>query len=238
MFNRMASAYAARPPYPAALLDELAARLGPPGSRVGDVGAGIGHVALPLAARGFAVVAVEPALQMLDRLQLRAATAGVSLESRHATAEALPLESAGLDALVVADALHFMDVTLASNEMARVLGPRGAVAVIVSEPADTPYMRALMEIVDDSVPRRARKVRPFVQQLAKVVGVKLQAQSFEDEAPVTRARLEQILRSISFIGPAMNNERFARFCRRLRALPGEPVWARSLTLFTGQRMAR
>ena len=32
--------------------------------------------------------------------------------------------------------------------------------------------------------------------------------------------LESILRSISFIGPALNPQRFARFHERIRALPG------------------
>ncbi len=235
VFNRMVDVYAARPPYPAALLDSLVARLGPAGSRVVDVGAGIGHLALPLAARGFELVAVEPALAMLEELRKGAAAARLELATVHATAEALPLERASQDAVLVADALHFLDATLASNELARVLRPHGAVAVVVSEPADTPYMRTLTQIIDDSVPRRARQVLPAVRQLAKVVGVQLEARTFHDEVAVTPARLEQILRSISFIGPAMNGERFAAFSRRVHALPAQPVWARRFTLFTGQR---
>ena len=50
VFNRMADVYDARPAYPAALLDALVALA--PGSRVLDLGAGTGKLALPLAARG------------------------------------------------------------------------------------------------------------------------------------------------------------------------------------------
>lgn len=238
VFNRMADVYAARPPYPAPLLEQLVARLGPVGARVGDLGAGIGHLALPLAQRGFEVVAVEPALAMLERLRERADAERLELTALHATAEALPLERAGLDAIVVADALHFLDVTLAANEMARVLAPAGALAVLISEPADTPYMRTLQRVIDDAVPRRPRQVLPAVRQVAKVVGVELEVAVFEEELSVSLERLESILRSISFIGPAMNAERFAAFRRRIHGLPGEPVWARRMSLFTGRRPAR
>ena len=42
------------------------------------------------------------------------------------------------------------------------------------------------------------------------------------------------LRSISFIGPAMNPERFAAFHEKIRALPERPVWARRFTLHAGR----
>ena len=67
VFNRMADVYDARPAYPLGLIDALAELA--TGRLVGDLGAGIGHVALPLAQRGFDVIAIEPAQTMLDRLR-------------------------------------------------------------------------------------------------------------------------------------------------------------------------
>ena len=125
VFNRMAEFYAARPPYPAALVDALAELAGPVGSRVGDLGAGVGHLALPLAARGFDVVAIEAAQAMLDQLRAAAAARGIALRALHAAAEQLPLETACLDLVVVADALHFLDTELTARQIARVLA-RGA----------------------------------------------------------------------------------------------------------------
>ncbi|HVU51011.1 MAG TPA: methyltransferase type 11, partial [Polyangia bacterium] len=58
VFNRMAEVYDARPPYPTALVDALSA-LAPAGAPVADLGAGTGHLALPLAARGLDVTAIE-----------------------------------------------------------------------------------------------------------------------------------------------------------------------------------
>ena len=97
---------------------------------------------------------------------------------------------------------------------------------------------ALQRVIDDAVPRRPRQVLPAVRQVAKVVGVELEVAVFEEELSVSLERLESILRSISFIGPAMNAERFAAFRRRIHGLPGEPAWARRMTLFTGRRPAR
>ena len=64
VFNRLADDYRARPGYPAALVDRLHALAGGAGTVV-DLGAGTGLLALPLAGRGLAVRAVEPASAML-----------------------------------------------------------------------------------------------------------------------------------------------------------------------------
>jgi SAM-dependent methyltransferase len=235
VFNRMADVYDARPPYPAALVDALAA-LAPPGGRVADLGAGTGHLALPLAARGLDVTAVEPARDMLERLRAGAAALRLPVCAEHATAEATPLARSSVDLVVVADALHFIDAQLVGEEIARVLRRGGALAVVTAALGDTPYMRAVRAVIDDSVPRRPRAL---VQQLVHVAA---QAEAplvdegvFHDETPVDRETLERILRSISFIGPAMHEGRFAAFRRRVHALAGPAVWARTFTLRAGRR---
>lgn len=236
IFNRMADVYASRPAYPSELVSALAEIAARTGGSIADLGAGIGHLALPLAERGFAVTAIEPARVMLDVLEHSAHERGLELCALHATAEALPLDSASVGLVLVADALHFLDKELTAAEIARVLTPRGALAVVTSEFTPTPFMRHLVELMQAAAPRRPRDVTPSVEQLAAIAKVRLgPARQFVDETPVDRATLERILRSISFIGPAMNAERFAAFRERVHALSDAPVWARTFTLRAGQR---
>ena len=234
VFNRMADVYDARPAYPSALIDALAG-LAPGRGRVGDLGAGIGHVALPLAERGLHVVAVEPAQAMLDRLDSEARRRRLTVRAVHATAESLPLDDASLDLVVVADAVHFLDAELAAREIARVLAPKGALAIVTCELGETPYMKGLVENINASVPRRPRNVEQTLVQIPAMSGIRFASpRRFHDETPVDGHTLERILRSISFIGPAMNPARFAAFRTRVHALPGPPVWARTFTLRAGR----
>ena len=236
VFNRMAEFYAARPPYPVALVDALAELAGPVGRRVGDLGAGIGHLALPLAERGLDVVAVEAAQAMLDQLRAAAAERGIALRALHAAAEQLPLDPACLDLVVVADALHFLDTELTARQIARVLAPRGALALVTCQFGDTPFMRGVVRLIEEAVPRRPRALTQSIVHLSALSEVPLtDERRFHDETPIDHATLERILRSISFIGPAMHPARFAAFRRRVHALPDAPVWARTFVLRSGRR---
>lgn len=235
VFNRMADAYMARPAYPAPLIDALVELAS--GGTVIDVGAGVGHVALPLAARGLEVVAVEPALAMLEHLRETAKDRGLPLRAEHATAEALPLPDRTAALIVIADALHFVDAELTAHEIARVLTPRGALAIVTCELGASPFMRALERVMAESAPRRPRRVDAALAQIISLARLRpLPAQRFEDETPVGAATLEEILRSISFIGPAMSAERFAAFRERIHALPGPAVWSRTFTLHAARRL--
>jgi len=236
VFNRMAEFYAARPAYPAALIDALAELAGPAGSRIGDLGAGVGHLALPLSERGFEVVAIEAAQAMLDQLAAAATDRGLPLRALHAAAEALPLEPASLDLVVVADALHFLDTELTARQIARVLAPRGALALVTCGFAETPFMRGVVRLMEEAAPRRPRALTQSIVHLSALTDIPLtDERRFQDQTPIDHQTLERILRSISFIGPAMNPVRFAAFRERVHALPDAPVWARTFVLRSGRR---
>jgi SAM-dependent methyltransferase len=68
-----------RPPYPDEAIDAIAQRFGLQDGRwVIDLGCGPGQVAIPLAARGARVCAVDPSPEMLDEGRAEAARAGVT----------------------------------------------------------------------------------------------------------------------------------------------------------------
>jgi ubiquinone/menaquinone biosynthesis C-methylase UbiE len=247
VFNRMAEVYSARPAYPRALIQALVqgstpcvpAGHGSPLLRVLDLGAGTGHLSLPLASAGCQVVAVEPARAMLDVLEANAAaqgTPGLALRTLHATAEALPLAEHSVDLAVVADALHFLDAELAGREVSRVLSPGGALAVVTCSLGDTPFMRGVVRTMEEAAPRRPRDMAGTSVQFFRTAGVTQTTEtSFEDETPVDEAQLLRILRSISFIGPAMNAERFDEFSQSILGLPQPRIWARRFSLRLGRR---
>jgi len=235
IFNRIAPVYEGRPAYPTALIDALA-DLSPPGARIVDVGAGTGHLALPLAARGFDVIAVEPAEEMLARLRESATLCGGRITPIHAAAEALPLEDESADLIVVADAVHFIDAELGGRELSRVLCRGGSLAIVTSEPADTPFMRAVVQTMEEAAPRRPRDMSQAIVQFLSMATTKaLPTRVFIDETELDDAGLERVLASISFIGPAMNETLTAAFTAKIRALPGRRIWARKLTLHAARR---
>jgi ubiquinone/menaquinone biosynthesis C-methylase UbiE len=236
IFNRMVEAYGSRPAYPDDLIEKLAQLAGPPPAKVADIGAGIGHLALPLAQRGFEVTAVEPAESMLARLEERARQEGAKLHPVHGVAEQLTLPTAHFDLVLVADALHFLDAERSALELSRILAPRGAMALVTCAFTPTPFMLAVEEIMQDAAPRRPRDVRAMRQQILAVAEVRTEEPvDIVDETPVNSACLEGILRSISFIGPAMNQARYAAFRQRIHQIPHEPIWARTFTLQVGRR---
>jgi ubiquinone/menaquinone biosynthesis C-methylase UbiE len=236
IFNRMAEVYDARPPYPNALVDtlfELSTLIGP---RVLDIGAGTGHLALPLARRGLQVVAIEPARAMLDRLQQSASDDGLTVRSFHATAEALPLECPAIDLALIADALHFVDAELAAAQLRRVLVRRGVLAIVTCEFTETPFMCEIQRIVGQASDRRPRNVAQAIRHVASLARVRLSQQcTFQDETPVDPASLLRILRSVSFIGPAMNPARFADFSQNVQSIREPAIWARTFTMYAGRK---
>ena len=123
-FGSAAAQYArARPGYPDDAVDFLVPA---PARRVLDLGAGTGKFTASLVARGLDVVAVEPSTRMLA--QLRAALPGV--EAHEGGAEATGLPDACVDAVVVAQAWHWVDPQRAVPEVARVLRPGGTLGLV------------------------------------------------------------------------------------------------------------
>jgi SAM-dependent methyltransferase len=127
-FAREAAAYGrGRPAYPDELLGWLGQAMGlGPGSVAVDLGAGTGKFTGLLLQTGAEVFAVEPVAAM--RAQMSASLAGVpALEG---TAEAMPLATGSVDAVLCAQAFHWFATTAALNEIHRVLRPGGRLGLV------------------------------------------------------------------------------------------------------------
>jgi SAM-dependent methyltransferase len=236
VFNRLAADYRHRPGYPPALAARLLALAGGPGARVADLGAGSGHLALPLAKLGARVHAVEPARAMLDLLA--AGAAGLAVTPVHAAAEETGLEPGAFDLAVLADALQWVDPERGGREVARLLAPGGALAVVVPSLADTPFLRALRERIAAANPK-ARPRPPPVALLFGVAGLPPPAEErLEDEVLLDDAALAAVVRSLSFAGPALGAAALERLVEDARALArahGGALWRREIALHVARR---
>jgi SAM-dependent methyltransferase len=127
-FGNEADAYdRARPTYPPDAVGWLVDALGvAPGRTVADVAAGTGKLTRLLMARGAHLIAVEPVPAMYS--VLHRSTPDLSLVA--ATAEAMSLRDASLDAITVAQAFHWFDAPRALREFQRVLRPGGRLGLV------------------------------------------------------------------------------------------------------------
>jgi SAM-dependent methyltransferase len=100
---------------------------GRPGPELLNVGAGQGTFTQLLEARGFRVTSVEPSARAVELLRARVSGPVVA-----ASAEALPFEDAAFDGAVLGEVLEHVEDDLAGlRETARVVRPRGVVAISV-----------------------------------------------------------------------------------------------------------
>lgn len=239
VFNRLAEDYRRRPGYPGPLLERLLELAGGPGARVLDLGAGTGALAVPLARRGARVHAVEPAAAMLD--VLREDARGLDVVPVHAAAEDTGLPSAAFDLVVLADAVQWVDPERAGREVARLLAPGGGLAAVVPRLAPTPFLRALEARLCETNPR-ARRVAPPAGLLFSVAGLARPGEErFDDRVPLEPDRLDAVLRSISFVGPALGPAKLAALLEDARALAGAhggAVWQREISLLWARAAAR
>jgi SAM-dependent methyltransferase len=123
-FSSVAEAYAAaRPTYPPALFDHLAA-LAPSRAHAWDCAAGNGQATLALAARFARVTATDA-----SAAQLAQAPRHPGITYRRALAQESGLPDGSVDLVTVAQALHWIDLPKFYKEVGRVLVADGVLAV-------------------------------------------------------------------------------------------------------------
>lgn len=112
-----------RPSYPFAAVDWLAPAAP---AHVADVGAGSGKLTGHLLAGGLTVEAVEPDDRMLAVLARNHPAA----RCHHGDSTRIPVDDASLDAVLVADAWHWIDPVATVPEVRRVLRPGGWLGLV------------------------------------------------------------------------------------------------------------
>lgn len=160
-FGSAAAAYErGRPTYPPEAIDWLL----PSGARnVLDLGAGTGKLTTRLVERGLDVVAVDPVPEMLEVLTASLPKTVALL----GTAEDIPLEDNSVDAVLVAQAWHWVDPARAVPEVARVLRPGGRLGLVWNTRDERlGWVRELGEIIgrdDDPVRDGVTLPAPFAE---------------------------------------------------------------------------
>ncbi len=189
-FGEAAEAYGeGRPGYPAAA---VAWMLGDQPLTVLDLGAGTGNLTVQVVAQGHHAVAVDPDASMLAGLN----EALPDIDARVGTAEEIPLPDASVDAVVCGQAWHWMNVPIASREVARVLRPGGALGLV-------------WNIRDESVPWVAALTRAMHGSAAELLiadggptvaapFVSLESREFAWKAPRSRDALVAMVHSRSY----------------------------------------
>jgi hypothetical protein len=148
----------------------------------------------------------------------------------------------GLDLIVLADVLQWVDPELAGREAARLLRPSGVVAVIESQMGTTPFQRDLQEVFRRLNPR-ARAAPPVLRQFLALAtgGAAPRTERFQQQTELDEASLASIIRSLSYIGPALaprQLEQVLREAKRLAKRHGGASWQRELILTWARRKAR
>jgi SAM-dependent methyltransferase len=189
-----------------------------------DLAAGSGRLTQRLLQRFSNVIAVEPDDRMRARLE------GVEALSGHA--ESIPLSDHSVDAVFVGEAFHWFDVPRALGEIARVLRPRGGLALLwivplhdVPDEAGAFWDQATRRGGVPGGPRYRSGV--WREPFAVAPFDELQEAHFEGEETVTREMVVSYVLSISSIACLPDGER-EQIGRRLRALLPAPTYVRRL----------
>jgi SAM-dependent methyltransferase len=142
-FGSVAADYARfRPDYPDQAVSWL---VGSQPTTVLELGAGTGKLTQSMCALGHRVIATEPDEEMLEALH-ETVPAAIPLAS---TAEEIPLRASSVDVVIAAQAFHWFDVDRAWPEIARVLRPGGALALVWnSGDIRVPWVRRVLAMVD------------------------------------------------------------------------------------------
>jgi SAM-dependent methyltransferase len=232
-FSSSADVYErARPAYPADAVAWICERLGiGPGRTVLDLAAGTGKLTRQLVPTHARIVAVEP----LEAMRAHLAAAVPEAEVLEATAEAIPLPGASVDAVVCAQAFHWFRPGEALAEIHRVLRPAGGLALVWNQRDLTDETQARIDAI--LVPYQAGVRHQFEEvDEQHALGEStlfgdVEHRSWPLEQPVSLPGLLEVVASRSYIAALDETARAAALdeVRDAAADLGEPIVLRYVT---------
>jgi ubiquinone/menaquinone biosynthesis C-methylase UbiE len=194
--------------YSPAAVDRLCEALGlDRTASVVDLAAGTGKLTRKLAPRFDRVVAVEPNDEMRRLMR--------GVETLKGSAERIPLPDSEFDAVFVADAFHWFDWPVALAEIARILRPRGGLALVwnhwweTEPPIPAPAFELLNQRFEDSGARRLRETEDWHEAFAGSVFEPLTEEKLEERIEVDGARLVELYLTTSSLAVMSAGEREA-----------------------------
>ncbi len=226
-FGRDADAYElGRPGYAEAAIDALGLA---PESVVLDLAAGTGKLTRQLVPRFAQVIAVEP----LDGMRAVLERVVPEAQALSGSAEAIPLEADAVDAVFVAEAFHWFANAATLAELARVLRPRGTLAILFNQP-DSDFEPPLPEAFWEAY-RAAAIEKPPEQTVSSGLWKApfpgpfepLAKETFPNPIELDREQIMAQAASWSMIGALPESERSALLTRLGELLP-EGVYRHSL----------
>lgn len=152
-YTTLADAYLKRPDYADAAIDAMLSIAGAEqGDRFCDVGAGVAHLTLMLAARGLDVTAVEPNDAMRANGIKRTAELG-NVKWHEGTGEATGQATQAFDMVTFGSSFNVCDRQQALKETARILKPRGWFACMWNHRnLEDPIQARIEAIIKERVP--------------------------------------------------------------------------------------
>jgi ubiquinone/menaquinone biosynthesis C-methylase UbiE len=205
--------------YSDAAVDRLCSALGlDPAAAVLDLAAGTGKLTRRLAARFGRVVAVEPNDSMRSLIR--------GVETLKGSAERIPLPDSAFDAVFVADAFHWFDWPVALTEIARVLRPRGGLALLWNHWWETepPVPAAALELLDARFARSGakhlRETEDWHEGFRGSAFEPLAEETLSEHVEVSGARLVELMLTTSSLAVLPVDEREALAAELNRVVRG------------------
>ncbi len=200
-FTDRAELYArCRPDYSAEAVDFVVTRCGlKPGDSAVDVGSGTGIFSRLLAVRGIKVIGIEPNDAMRQKAILAAQAEGPAPDYRKGTGEEMGLPDEFADAVVCAQAFHWLKAETALKEFHRILKRRHWTALCWNERNETdPFTAACGDII------RSFPNAPVLEAERQRAGAALLASPLFEESTVKCFTHAQELTEDQLVGRAFS----------------------------------